>query len=192
MSHVILLIALLLQSQASSPEFGYRFTVPEGFEPYPEGKATNADLIDCWSDRPADSTRAMVLCVMRMRGVLPREAMKQSELPANTTLVNYRWRSFDVQGLRTVTSQNGDSVFALVVQVPLRREAIQITYAGSADQEAVGDNLMRATLASFEGETNWLTSTERSERLGKAVGAWIVLAIVVVVALVIRKRRASG
>jgi hypothetical protein len=51
---------------------------------------------------------------------------------------------------------------------------------------------MTATLASLEGQTNWLTSTERSERLGRATGGVLALGVVVLIALWLRKRRAAA
>jgi len=51
---------------------------------------------------------------------------------------------------------------------------------------------MEATLASLEGETNWLTSTERAGRLGTAAGWWIGIAVAVIAVLAWRKRRARS
>jgi hypothetical protein len=73
-----------------------------------------------------------------------------------------------------------------------RQEAIQLTFAGPADQEARADSLMRVTLASLDGETNWLTSAERSARLGRAAGVWIAIGAALVLVLYLRRRRAAA
>ena len=189
MPHLVPILALLLQVQATNAELGYRFTLPAGFTPFPEAQ-TQKDVLGCWSEEtPASTHGGMVLCVSRLHGVLPREAMRQRDVPANTRIVTFKWKGFDVQGLHTSASQNGEPVFALVAQVPLRREAVQVVFAGPADQEARGNTLMTSTLGTLEGETNWLTDSERAGRLGNIAGWWIGIAIAVVAVLIWRNRR---
>ena len=79
-----------------------------------------------------------------------------------------------------------------MTQVPLRREAVQLFLSGPADQEARGQTLLTETLASLEGESNWLTSTERAGRLGTAAGWWIGIAAAAIAVLVWRKRRRAA
>ena len=52
--------------------------------------------------------------------------------------------------------------------------------------------IMESILASLEGETNWLTSSERAGRLGTAAGWWIGIAVAVIAVLAWRKRRARS
>ena len=190
MTHLLPALMLLLQTQATNAELGYRFALPSGFTAFPEGRAQK-DMVDCWSEAtPVSAHGAMILCVQRMHGVLPREAMRQEDLPASTQLVSFKWKEFDLQGLRSLVSQQGgEQAFALVTQVPLRREAVQLFLSGPADQEARGQTLMTEMLASLEGESNWLTSTERAGRLGTAAGWWIGIAVAAIAVLVWRKRR---
>jgi len=190
MTHIVPALMLLLQTQATSAELGYRFALPSGFTAFPEGRSQK-DMVDCWSEAtPVSAHGAMILCVQRMHGVLPREAMRQADLPATTQLVSFKWKAFDLQGLRSLVSQqSGEQAFVLVTQVPLRREAVQLFLSGPADQETRGQALMTQTLASLEGESNWLTASERAGRLGTAAGWWIAIAIAVTAALVWRKRR---
>src|SRR5437763_1170084 len=129
----------------------------------------------------------------RMPSVWRREAMRQEELPATTQLVSFKWKAFDLQGLRSLVSQQGgEQAFVLVTQVPLRREAVQLFLSGPADQEARGQTLLSETLASLEGESNWLTSTERAGRLGTAAGWWIGIAVAVIAVLVWKRRRRAA
>src|SRR2546423_10769069 len=98
----------------------------------------------------------------------------------------------DAGGLKTLTTQAGQPVFVLVAQVPLRKEAVQLSVAGPADQAGRGQSILEATLASLEGETNWLTSAERSGRLGTIAGWWIRIAVAAIAILAWRKRRAQA
>ncbi len=196
---VILCLMLLLlasasavQAQVRNAELGYRLALPEGFTDFPEARAQK-DVVDAWSETaPASANGALVLLVARMHGVLPREAMRQEDVPANTQVVSFKWKGFDVSGLKTLTTQAGQPVFVLVAQVPLRKEAVQLSVAGPADQEARGQSILEATLASLEGETNWLTSAERSGRLGTIAGWWIGIAVAAIAILAWRKRRARA
>jgi len=191
--HLLSILVLLSQTQATNAELGYRFALPSGFTAFPEARSQK-DMVDCWSEAtPVSAHGAMILCVQRMHGVLPREAMRQQELPATTQLVSFKWKEFDLQGLRSLVSpQGGEQAFVLVAQVPLRREAVQLFLSGPVDQEARGQTLLTETLASLEGESNWLTSTERAGRLGTAAGWWIGIAAAAIAVLVWRKRRRAA
>jgi len=188
----LLVAATAAQSQVRNAELGYSLTLPDGFTDFPEARSQK-DVVDSWSEAtPVSANGALVLLVVRMHGALPREAMRQEDIPANTQVVSFKWKGFDVSGLKTLTTQAGQPVFVLVAQVPLRREAVQLSVAGPADQEARGQAIMEATLASLEGETNWLTSTERAGRLGTIAGWWIGIAVAVIAVLAWRKRRARS
>ena len=179
-------------AQVRNAELGYTLALPEGFTEFPDGRAQK-DVVDAWSEAtPASANGGLVLLVARMHGVLPREAMRQEDVPANTQVVSFKWKGFDVSGLKTLTTQAGQPVFVLVAQVPLRKEAVQLSIAGPADQAGRGQAILEATLASLEGETNWLTSTERAGRLGTAAGWWIGIAVAVIAIVAWRKRRAQS
>jgi hypothetical protein len=190
MAHLISLVLLVLQTQASSTELGYRFTVPGGFAPFPDGRS-QPDIVDCWAEDPTSTGGGIILCVQRLHGVLPREAMRQQDVPAGTQLATFKWKGFDIQGLSSQTARGADSIFVLVAQVPLRREAVQLFFSGPVGEGSRGQSLMEATLASLEGETNWLSASDRAGRLGTIAGWWIGIAVAVVGVLVWRKRRSQ-
>jgi len=183
---------LALQFFATNRDLGYRFQLPDGFIGVPGDQSLHRDIVDCWSEpMPASPSGALMLCVHRMHGVLPHEAMRPEELPPGAGLVSFFWKGFDVQGIRTDTVRSGMRITALVAQVPLRKEAIQLSLAGPTGQVSRMQAIMTSTLASLEGETNWLTSVERSSRLGKGVGAMLALVILVIAARIWRNRRAQ-
>ena len=188
----LLMAATAVRSQVRNAELGYSLTPPEGFADFPAARSQK-DVVDAWSETaPASANGALVLLVARMHGTLPREAMRQEDVPANTQVVSLKWKGFDVSGLKTLTTQAGQPVFVLVAQVPLRKEAVQLSVAGPEEQEARGQSIMEATLASLEGETSWLTSTERAGRLGTIAGWWIGIAVAAIAILAWRKRRARA
>jgi len=186
-----LVAATAAQTQVRNSELGYTLTLPQGFT-FPEARSQK-DVVDAWTEAtPTSPDGALVILIARMHGILPREAMRQEDVPANTRVVSFKWKSFDVSGFKTQTSQAGKPVFVLVAQVPLRPEAVQLSVAGPADQQTRGQAIMEATLASLEGETNWLTSSERAGRLGTAAAWWIGIAVAAVLVLAWRKRRARS
>src|SRR5205814_6446570 len=142
MMHLVAILMLLSQTQATNAELGYRFAVPSGFTSFPEGRGQK-DMVACWSEAtPVSAHGAMILCVQRLHGVLPREAMRQEDLPTGTQLASFKWKEFDLQGLRSLASQQGgEQAFVLVTQVPLRHEAGQVFLCGPVGREAGGEAL---------------------------------------------------
>jgi hypothetical protein len=91
-----------------------------------------------------------------------------------------------------VVTQEGEQLFSLIAQVPLRSEAIQIVTSGPLVNEADGRAALNAALASLEGESNWLTSEERAGRLGKAVGAWVGIGLAAFIVWRWRKKKEAA
>ena len=184
---------LALQLQSSDSEAGYSVTLPPGFVEFAEGAGGNP-AVTCWAEQTADSSRTgVVLCVKRLGVTIPRDLLTASDVKPGTSIVSYKWHTFDIQGFRTLASRDSDQVFVLDAQVPLRKQAIQLTYAGPADQEARGDSLMKATLASLDGESNWLTREQRMETVGEVIGGWIGAIVgIFVLWRVYKWRRAKG
>src|SRR2546422_2571744 len=152
---LLLASASAVQSQVRNAELGYSLALPEGFTEFPEARAQK-DVVDAWSETaPASANGALVLLVARMHGVLPREAMRQEDVPANTQVVSFKWKGFDVGGLKTLTTQAGQPGFVLVAQGPLRKEAVRPSVAGPADQAGRGQSGVAATPRPLLCATNW-------------------------------------
>src|SRR3989440_11547806 len=156
---LLLASASAVQSQVRNAELGYSLALPEGFTEFPEARGQK-DVVYAWSETaPASANGALVLLVARMHGVLPREAMRQEDVPANTQLVSFKWKGFDVGGLKTLTTQAGQPVFVLVAQVPLRKEAVQLSVAGPAGRSGGGAGGPGATAAPPAGGDQRVTTT---------------------------------
>ncbi len=183
----------LLAQVAASTQYGYRFPLPAGFADFPEAAAANADIVQCWSESaPAAPSGALIMCVQRLHGTIGREAVRQQDLPPGAKLVHYKWKGFDIDGMRTDTAESGNPVVILAAQVPLRGEAVNLIVTGPQDQASRVEALITATLAGFEGETNWLTTEERSGRLGTIAGVGFALALLVFAGRIWRKRQQSA
>ena len=190
MMPVVASLTLLVQVVANT-DLGYRFALPDGFGPFPAGRAQR-DVVDCWTEVTAASpSGALILCVQRMRGILTRDRLKPEDAPALVQLRSFNWKGFELDGIRSDTAQGGMPVVILATQVPLRREAIQLIIAGPRDQAQRVEAIMASTLGSLEGETNWLTATERAGRLGNIVGWGVGIAIGVILIRMWRSRQRS-
>src|SRR5256714_13584868 len=141
----LLVAANTVAAQIRNAELGYTLALPEGFTDFPEARAQK-DVVDAWSETaPVSANGALVLLVARMHGVLPREAMRQEDVPANTQVVSFKWKGFDVGGLKTLTTQAGQPVFVLVAPGPLRKDAVQLSVAGPPGLGGGGGGRPRGT-----------------------------------------------
>ncbi|HXI33577.1 MAG TPA: hypothetical protein VNH63_05795 [Gemmatimonadales bacterium] len=183
----------LLAQVAASTQYGYRFPLPAGFADFPEAAATNADIVQCWSESaPAAASGALIMCVQRLHGTIGREGVRQQDLPPGAKLVHYTWKGFNIDGSRMDTVESGNAVVILAAQVPLRGEAVNLIVTGPQDQTSRVEAIMTATLAGFEGESNWLTSTERSGRLGNIAGVAFGIALLVFAMRIWRRRQQTA
>jgi hypothetical protein len=177
---------------------GFRFQVPPGYREYPEGTAPNAPYAFI-RGQPEDG-RTAVIRVEVLGGTIGREPLDHAIVEraaaravegtgVHITSFDYRtvkWRAFDLELVAMRARRGEQSVVTLSTQVPLAKQAIQLTVMGFDEEEPAAD--LRAILASLEGRSNWLTTTERVQRLAPAAA----LVAFVLVAVVVRRRRRSG
>src|SRR2546427_2661700 len=122
----LLVVATAGEAQVRNAELGYSLTLPEGFTEFPEARSQK-DVVDSWSEAaPVSANGALVFLVVRMHGILPREAMRQEDVPANTQVVSFKWKGFDVSGLKTLTTQAGRPECVLAAQGPFARTRVQL------------------------------------------------------------------
>ena len=181
------LLAIVLLQVASNAQLGYRFPVPAGFVDFPAARG-QPDVVDCWSEEAS----GLLLCVQRMHGVLGRDRLKPSDLPATTQLSSQKWKGFDIDVMRTDTAQAGAPVVVYAAQVPLRPEAIQLIVAGPQEQSSRAQEVLTATLNGLEGETNWLSAEERAHRYGVIAGWIVAIAVAALVVRMVARRRAAS
>ena len=190
--HLAVLLASIViaapDSQITDPNLGFTITIPDGFVSDSVCLATGA-YAHCWSEAaPPSPDGSLVIAIERMGGVLPTELLKPEDAPAGITLVRRRWRSFEIDGTEQTSDDNGVPFLTLGAQIPLRNEGIQLVVGAPVSEAARARALMTSTLASLSGESNWLTSTQRAERLGKFVGRVLIGIFIVVMLIWLRQR----
>ena len=69
-----------------------------------------------------------------------------------------KWQGYDVDAFEFPEEVAGAAFLNYNVQIPLKREAIQLTIFGPAARKAELKRLLNETLAGLQGESNWLRS----------------------------------
>jgi len=175
-------------------KLNFTLTLPEGFKDFPEAKEAQGLAYSFIQGTPGTQDFTIV-GVKPMGGIIGREALQKKDLPhfdgVTFDLRREKWKSFDIDVMVGTARQEDLGVFVTVAQVPLKKEAIQVTVAGPEARKTQVLAMLRTLLASLDGPSNWLTDAERSMRLGKIAGGLLgALAIAgVTIWLSLRKRR---
>lgn len=187
----MLVAATATESRITNAELSFSITRPDGFIEDPDGTG-HQDILYSWvEESPSSDSGRIVINVQRLNGTIGRERTSEDTLRAlGMTSATFRWKSFDIEGARQITENEGLRIHTIFARVPLRREAVMIVVAAPEGQMERAETLMTTTLASLDGESNWLTDEQRAERLGEATGrliAWPILAVLAI--LWVRRRR---
>ena len=175
-------------------KLNFTLTLPEGFKDFPEAKEAQGLAYSFIQGTPGTQDFTIV-GVKPMGGIIGREALQKKDLPhfdgVTFDLRREKWKTFDIDVMVGTARQEDLGVFVTVAQVPLKKEAIQVTVAGPEARKTQVLAVLRTLLASLDGPSNWLTDAERSMRLGKIAGGLLgALAIAgVTIWLSLRKRR---
>jgi hypothetical protein len=174
-------------------KLNFTLTLPDGFKDFPEGKEQQGLAYSFIQGTPGTQDFTIV-GIKPMGGIIGREALEKKDLPhfdgVTFDLRREKWKSFDIDVMVGTARQEDLGVFVAVAQVPLKKEAIQLTVAGPEAHKPQVLAMLRTLLASLDGPSNWLTDAERSMRLGKVAGGLVGgLAVAgVVIWLSLRKR----
>lgn len=188
------LIALALAAQAatggqvfSDPDGDFSLTVPDGFV-LDSGDGAGRSYLVCWLNT-IDMRSWMRLCVMELDGELARRDGPADAPGARGE--SFRWKGFDIPGIRMSGGGGADGDAGAMFQalVPLKWNAVRLTMMSPAIDADRARVALVSVIASLEGESNWVPSTERAEKSGQAVGQIGMLIMAVGVGMWIMQRR---
>ena len=161
--------------------FGFTLTLPDGFGDYPPGRAQPKTIYSYVNGLPGSDNFAIV-SIQPLGGTIGREPLDPLGLPhvdgVQFSVRPEKWKSFDIDVMVGVARQQDASILVQIAQVPLKREAIQLAVSGPEAHQAELTALLRTLLGSLDGESNWLSNSERAYRGGKAAVGVVALALV--------------
>jgi hypothetical protein len=173
------------------PDMGFSLSLPDGFERVTEDERPT-DFVRVYRQSGAEVPLAVVVAIERLHGVLPRFNLDEAPANPNVQIGTDRWNEFDILVSRVTEVINDVPGVVLNAQVPLKPEAIQIKMMGPASQEPQLRDLLRDTLATLKGSTNWLNREERTQRLREGtqrLGITVAFIAVIVIGLIMGIRK---
>jgi hypothetical protein len=167
--------------RVADPYFSVR--VPPGFYRLPPGGSGPYVCAFATSD-PAEGTPDAVVGFQRMGGTIGPEPFVPSpsgQLAGKATPTatgTARWRGFDLASIGMRVTLFGRAAETRTVQVPLRREAVQLVVLVPAAKAATADGIAAAFLTGLDGDSSW-TAVSPGERTAQTVAGVAGLAAVV-------------
>ena len=142
-------------SQIRDTDLGFSFDLPEGYQEF--AKSAIPPGVRFAYVKPGGTAQNSVLLVKPLGGQLPRRHLRSDEVPGGKSfsLLTFPWRGLAVDTVRVEETINGAAYLTFNVQIPLRKEAVQISFGGPAEQEAPIRLTAGRVLSSLEGESNW-------------------------------------
>lgn len=180
----VLLLACVPAGSAftiSNSLIGFTAQIPAGFQSFPAG-LQNPDALYCFMlGDTTDATPDIALLFERMRGTIGRDSIEEfATSKPGVSVFKERWRSFDLDVVCVREVLGPVSTITLNVQIPLRREAIQIRLVGEAHKDAELRELLKRVLKGIGGESNWLSTSQQWIRIAKAIGQMAFVAALIV------------
>jgi len=166
-------------------EFGFSLEIPDGFKPNPSLRQQR-DIIHGYvlGDPESGSYEAMLL-IERMRGRIPNERIDPKKLPPGFqgSVFTMKWENYLVDAIEVPEALNDTPTITFNVQIPLKKEAIQIKMFGAKERRKELLTLLEGVVSGLKGETNWVYQ-QPSYREGRAYG-YVLLTIAIVAILLI-------
>jgi hypothetical protein len=182
----------------------FSFSLPNGFQDFPQGHGPKV-LYSFARGTPGDASFA-VLRIEGLGGTIGREELNLASVEKSARCsvagtgvqvngLQYRktrWKTFELDLIVTRLVGAEQELLTLGTQVPLVKEAVEISILGPAKDEQRLVAELQSILGSLDGRTNWLTDAERSESLGRLAGMAVGIVGAGVALLLWRRRRGSA
>lgn len=143
--------------------YGFSLEIPDQFREASDLSQNPKNLYVFLHTSPSGQ-RTTVILIDRMMGLIGPEPLS-TEIPSRflesdpslsvVGITRTNWKGFELEGLSLRRLLEGRWMVSHAAQVPLRREAIQITVMGPEDSTAATEDLLRRIVGGLEGESNW-------------------------------------
>jgi hypothetical protein len=186
---VMCMCASLAAQDINDTRYSFTARMPAGFQAWPSSRRMpSASTIYCYylGDLNDDQPE-VVIGIEHLGGVIGREKLDGKSIPpglptTNVSMETETWKEFEINVFSMQMNTNGYLVHGYSAQVPLKKEAIQINIAGLESRRAEIREYLRFVLANLDGESNWLTGSERIAKLaGGLLGLGLFVGFIVLV-----------
>lgn len=186
-----------LAAELNDPTLRFSLTIPDGFAPDAAITRFNPDFSHGFR-RPAPDGGPIdtIIIIERMRGVIGRERLDRSKLPAGFRgrVLTARWHGFDVDAIEILENEGGVDTLTINTQVPLKPEAVQVRVVGPAGDAEQLRAFQQKLLSGLRGESNWLQSAApagvaASPHYGTMLVVLILVGVVTAITTLVLLRR---
>jgi len=147
-------------------ELGFAFDLPEGFQPLPTASIPKVSKYAYI--KPCNDGSKLILFVQPLGGTISREHIKVEDVRRSAerlvppgapvpsiTMTTFSWRGIQLDGIVSASKIKNVDLLSFTVQIPLRKQAVQLEATGVALPDRQVRELLDQMLSSFDGETNW-------------------------------------
>lgn len=190
--------SVLVQSRAlaetvKDKQLGFTLELSDEFTPRPDLVGATPDIVHVFQYGEFNEGEVPILLfIEKIGGTIGKERLKVEDFPEGFkgNLFVTKWQGFDVDGIEVPAEANGLDTITYNVQIPLKREAIQVKLLTPAGRAEEYKPLLKTILDGLEGETNWkstsdMQSTPQKEQSGSVLGFFAVGIVVVLVLLIV-------
>lgn len=165
---IVIACGALTAKDIKNDELHFSLEVPKGFVDFPQGKNFSQDVIYSFvkgdiSDQKPD----IVIIIERMKGTISQKRLGKEAIPkgADIGYELYDWGNFKLECF-VIKEKSGDIIsHTRNIQIPLKKEAIQLKIIGLASKDEELKNITKSVLKSLNGVSSW-RETDTKEIIG--------------------------
>ena len=186
-AHLLFGSAAAAAEVIDDPQLGLTLELPQGLVAFPEYRDSDPKLKYAFrmeDIKPGET--AIGLSIEPLGGVIDPGRLPVERFPkeiAAKPLVA-TWQGFQLDGMEGTKTVEGSEFSVIIIQVPLKREAIQLVVFGPADRKSEVQRLLKMTLKGLKGETNWSSSPPTPEAVETVQTLNAILLVVLLLALI--------
>ncbi len=194
----LFLTSVAVAGAVSNSDPPFAITVPDGFVRR-DDLNRSVQILTFLRPGITQNQIGTIIAIDRLGGTIGREPLDAQQLEKvgvkGATVEEVPWRTFDVSMARQTQNIQGRPATMLFAQIPLKPEAIQVKVITDSSDETEGRALMLSTIATIQGDTNWLTTEQRSKKLGEGLGRLVITAlifvalVILVVSFIVKRRK---
>lgn len=166
----------------SDKERGFTLTLPKGFTRHLVPAHENPRIIHSFiRGNPNDNETDLFLMIERMGGTIGRERLTPAAMPPGFKgrLFTARWQGLEIDALEVPDESGLLPVVTYLLQIPLKREAIQVKLLGARDRQGELYALIPQVLDGLRGESNWVSASDLAS--SKTYGIALLVAFCLIV-----------